>query len=180
MTGFEVMQAFDATLGRRRLALDIVIIGQAALSLLGLDSRPFASCEVLHPALSQSVLSAAEEMARAPPKRRGPLPAHWLQVRPDTLATRLPSPWEARRKPLFGGSALHVWCPGPPDMLCVELFLLCSGEERRELCLLLSPTTDQLAAALPWLLSQSPSPAWAKTVVRTFATLRSDLGMPPA
>lgn len=47
----------------RELRLEAVVIGGAALNLLGVVQRTTRDCDVLHPALPSAVVAAAQEFA---------------------------------------------------------------------------------------------------------------------
>jgi hypothetical protein len=53
----ETISAFDSFLASRRLSLDAVIVGGAALGLLGITSRQTRDCDVLAPDLPESILA---------------------------------------------------------------------------------------------------------------------------
>ena len=47
----ETLQAFDRLIARRGLRLDAIVVGGAALNLLGVISRETKGCDILHPSL---------------------------------------------------------------------------------------------------------------------------------
>jgi len=59
----DILAAFDRHLAARGLHLEAIIVGGAALSLLGVVSRPTKDCDVLYPELPADVLKAAREFA---------------------------------------------------------------------------------------------------------------------
>ena len=71
----ETIAEFDRFLSCRGLEFDAVIVGGAALGLLGIISRETRDCDILHPALPDEIASAAREFAAG---RDEPLDAEWL------------------------------------------------------------------------------------------------------
>ncbi len=59
------LTAFDVFLAERGLALEAIVIGGAALALLGVIERPTKDCDVLAPTLSDALSQAARDFARA-------------------------------------------------------------------------------------------------------------------
>jgi len=51
----ETLQAFDLLLAQQGLRLDAIVVGGAALNLLGVISRETKDCDILHPALGEGV-----------------------------------------------------------------------------------------------------------------------------
>ncbi|HYO57616.1 hypothetical protein [Archangium sp.] len=78
--------AFDSFLVRRGLRLEAVVIGGAALNLLGIASRPIRDCDILHPELPAAILEAARAFAAEMRGRRAVLPAEPLQAESLTSA----------------------------------------------------------------------------------------------
>ena len=60
----QTLEAFDHFLAARGLYLEAVVIGGAALELLGVISRPTKDCDILHPSLPAAILAAAREFAQ--------------------------------------------------------------------------------------------------------------------
>lgn len=82
----EILTDFDRYLARRGLRLDAVIVGGAALNLLGLVSRPTKDCDVLDPVLSQEVAEAARAFAAEVREGGEVLDDGWLNNGPASLA----------------------------------------------------------------------------------------------
>ena len=61
----ETLEAFDAFLAERGLRLDAVVVGGAALNLLGVVSRPTKDCDILYPQLPDEIGNAAKAFAAA-------------------------------------------------------------------------------------------------------------------
>jgi hypothetical protein len=90
------LEAFDGFLAERRLRFEAVIVGGAALNLLGIVHRPTRDCDVLCPPLTPQVAAAAAEFAGL----RG-LPRTWINDGPSSRVRELPAGWEARLQDAF-------------------------------------------------------------------------------
>lgn len=77
MRPHETITAFDAFLAARGLKLDAVIVGGAALALLGVISRETRDCDVMVPNLPHEILEAAHAFAANQRAQGEVLP--WLQ-----------------------------------------------------------------------------------------------------
>lgn len=60
----DIIAAFDAYLEARGLHLKAVVIGGAALNLLGVVSRLTKDCDILFPEISEEIAKAAQIFAR--------------------------------------------------------------------------------------------------------------------
>jgi hypothetical protein len=90
----ETISAFDAFLAQRRLTLDAVVVGGAALGLLGVIKRETRDCDILHPALPDAIRKAAVEFAVQARQRGEGLCDDWLNNGPSSLADVLPPGWQ--------------------------------------------------------------------------------------
>jgi hypothetical protein len=77
MRPWEMLTAFDRFLADRGLRLEAVVIGGAALNLLGVVSRPTKDCDILHPALPREIQEAARAFAAEMRSRGGTLADDW-------------------------------------------------------------------------------------------------------
>jgi hypothetical protein len=161
----------------------IVVLGGAALNLLGYVSRPTGDVDVIAFAdgprliappepLPESLLSVVRTVAR-----QMRLPDDWLntvaalqwrQGLPPGLADRLE--WRE-----YGG-ALRVGLVGRYDLIFFKLYAAADegagGVHLKDL-LLLEPTLDELAAAEVWIRTQDPSPAFAHILDQALRHVRA-------
>jgi hypothetical protein len=145
----ETLIAFDQYLADRSLRLEAIVIGGAALNLLGVVSRPTNDCHILHPALSR-------EIARS--------------------GARLRSRGSDRLQTVFSGQALFLRCLGRDDLIRSKLFALCDRGLDLPDCVALAPTPDELAGILPWLERQDANPERPAHVRATLADVARRLG----
>lgn len=168
-----ILLAFDQYLVERRLQFDAVVVGGAALNLLGLVSRLTKDCDILHPEIPNEIAEASRGFAIQIRAQGGTLQDNWLNNGPSSLTSHLLPPWEERLQTVFAGTAIDL---GPEDLLCAKLFALCDGGIDLGDCLALAPSINELENVLPWLGRQDANPDWPDYVCATFADLRRRLG----
>lgn len=165
------IQAFDAFLARRGLSLDAVIVGGAALGLLGVISRPTRDCDVLHPRVSESIRQAAQQFA-AECRRAGEVLANdWLNDGPSSLVDDLPKGWGDRLQTAYIGEAVTLRTLGRLDLLRSKLFALCDRAIDLPDCVALRPSKAELEELLPWLEVRDANPDWPAHVRATIDDL---------
>jgi hypothetical protein len=162
----------------------IVVLGGAALNLLGYVSRPTGDVDVVAFAdgprliappepLPESLLSAVRTVARqmrVPEDWLNTVAAlQWRQGLPPDLAERVE--WRT-----YGG-ALRVGLVSRYDLIFFKLYAAADearadGVHLRDL-LSLAPTRDELTAAEVWIRMQDPSPAFADILDRALRHVRA-------
>ena len=132
----------------RGLALEAVVVGGAALSLLGVITRQTRDCDILHPALPPEVLAAARAFAaEVTGRRRQAQGEDWLNNGPSALAPLLPAGWELRlaRRPSAAG------------YLCCALSIAPTCSSRSSSPFATEPSTS--LTAWPW---HRRRPSWTR------------------
>jgi hypothetical protein len=168
-----IILAFDQYLAERRLQFDAVVIGGAALNLLGVVSRLTKDCDILRPEIPNEIAEASRGFAIEMRAKGGTLQDNWLNNGPNSLTSHLLPRWEERLQTVFAGTAIHLRCLGREDLLCAKLFALCDRGIDLGDCLALGPNINELENVLPWLERQDD---WPDHVRTTFADLRRRLG----
>jgi hypothetical protein len=107
-----IVLAFDQYLAERRLQFDAVVIGGAALNLLGVVSRLTKDCDILHPEIPDEIAEASRGFAIEIRAKGGTLQDNWLNNGPSSLASHLLPRWEERLQTVFAGTAIHLRCLG--------------------------------------------------------------------
>ncbi len=172
----ETLTRFDAFLAERRLTLDAVVVGGAALGLLGVISRETRDCDIIHPALSEEVRRAAIEFAAQTRKRGELLDDEWLNNGPASLVAVLPAGWLDRVEVVFSGAALTLRCLGRQELLMSKTFALCDRALDLQDCVALAPTPEELDVITPWLERQDINPEWPAHVRAVLADLGRRVG----
>jgi hypothetical protein len=171
----ETISAFDSFLANRGLSLDAVIVGGAALGLLGITARQTRDCDVLVPDLPDTILTAAQEFAVFCRSKGDPLSDEWLNNGPSSLVRTLPSGWRERLQIAFEGEALTLRCLGRADLIRSKLFALCDRGIDLPDCLALAPTDGELDEVEDWVAAQDTNPDWPEHVCAVIADLRERL-----
>ncbi len=171
----ETITRFDAFLHEHSLVLEAVVVGGAALGLLGVTDRQTRDVDVLHPDLPEDVRRAAIAFARSERDAGDHLADDWLNNGPSQLKDVLPPGWESRLQPAFSGAALTLATLGRADLLKTKLFALCDRGTDLPDCVALAPTEEELADARNWLTLQDAHPDWPDHVQRTLDDLRGRL-----
>lgn len=169
------IEAFDLWLNGRSLQLEAVVIGGAALALLGVIDRPTRDFDIVQPELSDEVNVAAQEFAQHLRDQGVELDADWLNNGPSQVADILPDGWQNRLRSLFIGEALTLTTLSRSDLLKTKLFALCDRGTDLVDCLALSPTEIELSEAMTWLEIQDANPMWPQHVRDTLRDLSERL-----
>ena len=172
----DLLESFDAFLLTRGLRLEAVVIGGAALNLLGFVSRVTKDCDILHPDLPPSIQEASRAFARERRAQGEEVQDDWLNNGPAQLAKQLPANWNHRLQPAFNGKALTLSALGRADLLKSKLFALCDRGLDLADCVSMKPTSEELAEAIPWLESQDANRDWPAHVRATLADVGRRLG----
>ena len=173
----EMIVDFDSFLQKKKLTFEAVVIGGAALNLLGVVSRLTRDCDILDPDIPPEILKASEEFAQHQIQSGNKIiTKKWLNNGPSSLRDHLPSGWQSRLQMLFHGSAITFHCLGRPDLLKTKLYALCDRQEDRPDCIALKPTSEELREAKAWVVQQDGNPNWSKHVDDVFEDLSKGLG----
>lgn len=167
----ETILAFDIYLEGCGLRLDAVVVGGAALNLLGVVSRPTKDCDILYPALTAEIVEAAKAFAAARRQVGDAIAEDWLNNGPASLVRQLPADWRDHLRTVFKGRAIRLESLGRDDLLRSKLFALCDRALDLGDCIALAPTKEELVALLPWLEAQDGNPGWPAHVRETLADL---------
>jgi Nucleotidyltransferase of unknown function (DUF6036) len=174
-----IIPAFDRYLAAQGLRFEAVVIGGAALALLGVVQRPTDDCDVLDPTIPEPVLGAARSFAAT----QGISPT-WLNSQAHDFVGVpgcLPEGWRARLRLAFQGTALVLHTLGRLDLLCTKLVALVDRGTDYADCLALRPTQAELEAAWPFVAdyegnAESRQVYWLPLARKQLARLGKELG----
>ena len=176
MKPIETITAFDSFLAKRGHSLEAVVIGGAALGLLGVVSRQTRDCDILHPKLPEYIQDAAKEFARLRSTEGDLLDEEWLNNGPSSLADLLPPRWKDRLRVAYKGKSITLHCLGRLDLLRSKLFALCDRGTDIQDCIALAPTNAEIEEIRPWLEEQDTNPGWPAHTRATLDDLEQRLG----
>lgn len=171
-----LLRATGEQLGKAGEKHALVVVGGAALSLLGIVSRTTADIDVIATwdklvgIAAPDPLLPAGQTALLRVARDFGLPPTWMNT---TVATQ----WRTGLPPGFGSSltwrefaALRVGLPSRTDLMALKLYVAADqhGPANRHFndLLALQPTRGELQAAADWVLSQDASASWPEVVQR--------------
>jgi hypothetical protein len=166
MKPVSVIQSFDDFLVTKRLTFEAVVIGGAALAMLGEISRETQDCDVLDPEIPAEVLRASQEFAREVQLPETSLKENWLNHGPESLRPLLRSGWKMRLVPLFQGKAIQFYTLDRMDLLGTKLLAFCDRGQDLADCVALSPTREELETLIPWLNHLDANPKWPKQLAK--------------
>lgn len=81
----DIIASFDCYLEPRGLLFDAVVIGGAALNLLGVVSRLTKDCDILFPEIPEEIAKTSQTFAREVRGNGGDLADEWLNNGPASL-----------------------------------------------------------------------------------------------
>lgn len=172
----EIILEFDQYLTCRKLQFNAVVIGGAALSILGVIARETQDCDVLDPEIPKDIEQAAKDFSRAYNNSGSSLRENWLNNGPVALKQILPSGWRFRLEVLYQGAALSLYTLGRSDLLKTKLFAYCDRGQDFGDCVAMQPLQEELSDALPWLKVQDTNPQWPAHVDSMISKLATRLG----
>ena len=172
----EILIKFDQYLADIGLRFEAVVIGGAALALLGIITRETQDCDVLDPNIPEDVAKAAREFSREVSKKGIDLKDDWLNNGPESLKDVLPKGWRLRLEKLYFGKALTLHTLGRFDLLKSKLFAFCDRGQDLMDCVALKPSQQELRDSLEWVKAQDANPGWPGHVEKQLAKLAEKLG----
>ena len=166
------LEAFDRWLADRELRLEAIVVGGAALALLGITDRQTRDVDILHPDLPEEIAAAARTFAVDLRAQGSVLGDDWLNNGPRQLTSVLPPGWQLRTRRVFEGASLTLTTLGRADLLKTKLFALCDRGTDLPDCVALAPSAAELDEALAWLEEQDTHPGWPEHVRSTLDALQ--------
>ncbi len=176
LTGIDAIEdaltLLSATLEAHGVApVELVVIGGAAMNVLGIAVRPTKDVDVLSLAdstsdhdevmlIKQKPLPAPVMEAAAVVATALGLDADWLNAGPaDLLDWGLPEGFESRLTPRRYGTHLIVHFPSREDLICFKVYAAADvgvGRHTEDLAAL-RPTSEELRKGAQWAHSKDPS-----------------------
>jgi hypothetical protein len=170
----DVIELFDSYLAERGLHFQSIIIGGAALIVMGLVNRLTKDIDCLDPVIPDEIKLAALNFRLDNPQLH--LWENWLNNGPISLTNDLPEDWVNRTISLYEGKALVLRTLGRLDLLETKLFALCDRQQDIGDCIALSPTAVELDQCLEWLYERDGNPYWPDNVRLSLKELAQELG----
>jgi hypothetical protein len=172
----QILPLFDAHLKAAALTFEGVVIGGAALDLLGVTVRETQDCDVLDPEIPPAIREASRAFALRMALPETSLKENWLNNGPASLIPYLPEGWRARLAPLFRGDALLLHSLAREDLLATKLLAYCDRRQDLGDCVALKPSREELLKIMPWVARYDGNPDWPAYVEESFKALARRLG----
>lgn len=170
------IEAFDTWLTEQGLRLDAIVVGGAALALLGITDRQTRDFDILQPELPEEIAEASRTFAAHLRDEGIELANDWLNNGPIQLADILPNGWRSRVQAAFQGKSLELVTLSRADLLKTKLFALCDRGTDLADCIAMMPSVTELEEAEPWVSQQDANPMWPDHVRATLEDLRRRVG----
>lgn len=155
----EIIPKFETFLFQRGLFFEAIIIGGAAMQLLGLTERVTKDCDVLSPKISKELKEVSREFA----KEHG-LSEDWLNNGPETLMRDLPTDWQINIVTLYNGKNLKLATLSRVDFIRSKLYAFMDrGIDLQDL-MSLRPTQSEINEVRKWLVERDGNPDWPEYV----------------
>jgi hypothetical protein len=172
----EIITKFDQYLHKSNLQFEAVVIGGAALSILGIISRQTQDVDILDPEIPSDILEAAKLFAQIEGIALTSLKENWLNHGPESLRKYLRPNWRLRLQPLFKGSAIIFTTLGRVDLIGTKILAYCDRGLDFKDCVDLNPTKDEILEILPWVKQYDLNPDWPNYVQTQVEELAKRLG----
>ena len=176
MKPIEVIEKFDEYLTKNQMTFDAVVIGGAALSILGIISRQTQDVDILDPEIPEAIINASKNFAHEHGIAQTSLKENWLNHGPESLRKFLRKNWKLRLQPLYSGKSITFTTLGRSDLLGTKLLAYCDRGTDLKDCLDLKPTREEILEILPWIEAYDTSPDWPQYVRNQITDLALRLG----
>lgn len=169
------IKKFDQFLREKGLEFSAIIIGGAALNLMGVITRETQDVDFLDPEIPAEIKKASKEFALQNPNLMLN-PAEWINNGPSSLKRDLPTGWRMDLQTIFQGEALTLLTLGRLNLLRTKLYAYADRGIDYQDCMALAPTLSELEDCREWVLQGDASELWPQRVEVIFGKLKKDLG----
>jgi hypothetical protein len=176
MYPIDVVVKFDQYLFKNEMTFEAIVIGGAALSILGIISRQTQDVDVLDPEIPDDIIQAAKLFAKEEGIAETSLKENWLNHGPESLRKYLRQNWRTRLQPLFKGNAITFTTLGRVDLIGTKILAYCDRGTDLKDCLDLKPSRDEILEILPWVEQYDTNVDWPRYVRGQVEELAKRLG----
>ena len=166
----EEIEKFDRFLNKKGLKFESIIIGGAALLVMGLINRATRDVDCLDPEIDKRIKVASIEFARM----EG-IDENWLNNGPLDLKRDLPTGWKNRVVEIYQGKSIKLYSLGRMDLLRTKLYAYCDRQQDLKDCISLTPTDNELEEIKLWLIERDANPVWPEHVENSLEVLREEM-----
>jgi hypothetical protein len=147
---------FDKYLVTKNVTFEAVIIGGAALNIMGVISRNTVDVDCLDPKIPEEIIHLSKEFRNSFPELG--LIEKWINNGPDSLVNDLPTGWRNGLISIFQGKAIHLHTLSRIDLLKTKLFAYCDRDQNFQDCLALALGLDELNSCFDWVSKRDGHP----------------------
>ena len=167
----EIITDFDTYLEEQSLNFEAIVIGGAALALLGIITRTTRDVDLLISSIPPIIQRHAKEFA----KIHG-LAETWLNNAPESLKNELPAGWESRIQRIYQGRSLTLWTLERQHLIISKLYAACDrdADDFHDL-LAMKPNEKELYDATDWVVHLDGNPSWPNHVLTVAQRLKRSL-----
>lgn len=155
-----VLEKFDSYLNEQDLNFSAIVIGGAALSILGVITRQTQDVDILDPEIPDDILRASKEFAKTFQIEQTTLNENWLNHGPESLRKYLMADWKKRIVPLFIGEAIHFHTLGRIDLIGTKVLAYCDRGFDLQDCIDLKISKNELEQVVDWVKNYDSNPNW--------------------
>ena len=166
-----IINRFDDYLEAQGLSFEAIIIGGAALNLMGVISRATNDVDCLESEIPGPIKQAIRDFA----VEHG-LDQHWFNNGPASLIKNLDADWKNKIEKIFKGKVLTLYTLSRLDLIRSKVWAMCDRQIDLGDCVALRPTAAELDAITPWLSGVDLNPDWPRHVEVVVGLLKKELG----
>lgn len=168
------IKLFDEFLAQKEITFKAIVIGGAALNLMGVIVRETHDVDFLDPEIPEDVKRASVEFALKN-KSLKLNPAEWINNGPASLKRDLPLGWRDNLQVIFKGEALTLFTLGRLNLLRTKLYAYADRGTDYKDCIALAPTLKELNDCKEWVIKGDASDLWPERVEEIYSRLIKDL-----
>ncbi len=170
----EAVKKFDEYLKQKNLSFEAIIIGGAALRLMGVISRVTHDVDFLDPEIPTEIKNASVEFAKLNPDLNLRA-SEWINNGPRSLTRDLPIGWRSDLQLIFQGEAMILHTLGRINLLRTKLYALADRGTDFQDCVALAPSLSELEECKDWVLAGDASELWPGRVRDIYSLLIKEL-----
>jgi hypothetical protein len=171
----DVIIKFDNFLTEKNFSFDVIVIGGAALNIMGVTNRVTRDVDCIDPELSVKIKELSYIFATEN-YNLGLDPNNWFNNGPISILNDLDKGWESRVVLIFEGSSLNISTLGRIDLLKTKLFAYCDRDIDYDDCVKLNPTIQELNECQKWVKDRDANDLWPSHVDNCFKLIAKGLG----
>ena len=176
ITPKEILEQFDKFLDEKGLEFSAIVIGGAALSILGVITRQTQDVDVLDPQIPEEIMEASKHFAKQFEIEETSLKENWLNHGPESLKNYLRPNWRLRLAPLFYGKAIQLLTLGRVDLIGTKVLAYCDRGFDLQDCIDLKIQKDEMLEIIDWVRAYDTNPGWPNYVDSQVKILAEMLG----